>query len=115
MHALSTNQIADILHFNDKGEYQTKENPGRIIWEHYTTVSPEKDDSSREEGMNSLPKCEWTVAESQRGMTQDKVKTVCQDLAPWKTGIFLRERVKLFIGGWVSCCPSPKEAWRKIK
>ena len=40
---------------NNMGEYQTKENPGRIIREHYRKMSPEKYDSSREEGMSSLP------------------------------------------------------------
>ena len=36
------------------GDYQTKENSGRIMWQHYTTISPEKHDSSGEEGMNEL-------------------------------------------------------------
>ena len=40
------------------GEYQTKKSPERIIWEHYTTTTPEKHDSSREEGMSSLSEVE---------------------------------------------------------
>ena len=44
------------------GEYQTKESPVRIIWEHYTTISPKKHDSSKEEGRSSLPEGEWAVA-----------------------------------------------------
>ena len=27
---------------SNMGEYQTKESPVRIIWEHHTTISPEK-------------------------------------------------------------------------
>ena len=63
-----------------------------------------KYDSSREESLSSLPEVEWAVAESQRGMTQDEVKLVCQSAMPWKTGIFLRGRVELFTGGWVNFC-----------
>ena len=55
-----------------------------------------------------LPEGEWAVAESQRGMTQIEVRVVCQYAKPWKTGIFLRGRVELFTGGWVSCCWVPK-------
>ena len=87
-------------------EYQTKDSPDRR--EHYTTMSPEKHDSFREEEMSSLPEGSWALAESQRRMTQDEVKIVCQGAAPWKTGIFLRGRVELFTGGWVSCCWVPK-------
>ena len=54
--------------------------------------------------MSSLPESEWAVAESQRGMAQDEVKTVCWGATPWKTGIFLRGRVELFTRGWVSYC-----------
>ena len=56
-------------------------------------MSPEKHDSSMEERMSSLPEGEWTVAESQRGMTEDKVKSVCQGAQPerrassWKEGL----------------------------
>ena len=99
---------------SNMSEYQTKESPGRVIWEQYTTISPEKHDSSREEGRSSLQKSEWAVPESQRGMTQDKVKFVCQGAMPWKTGIFLRGRVELFTGRWVSCCWVPNRddvAW----
>ena len=134
------------------GEYQTKESPGRIIGEHYETISSKKHDSSRQERMSSLPASEWAVAESQRGMTQDWVKFVwqgkrperrassweeglrylpvdewavaetqrgmtqdeveiiCQGSTPWKTGIFVRGRVELFTGGWVSCSWDPKRS-----
>ena len=40
------------------------------IWKHHTTMSPKKHDSSRVEGLSSLPEREWAVAESQRGMMQ---------------------------------------------
>ena len=69
---------------------------------------PEKRASSWDEELNSLSEGEWAVAESQRGMTQDEVKIVCQGATLWKTGIFLRGRVELFTGGWVSCCWVPK-------
>ena len=52
------------------GQYQTKECPGRIKWEHYTTIRPEKNNSSIEEVISSLPEGEWAVAESQQGMKQ---------------------------------------------
>ena len=58
--------------------------------------------------MSSLPEGDWAVAKSQRRMTQHEVKIVCQDTTPWKTGIFLIERVDFFTGGWVSCCWVPK-------
>ena len=45
------------------------ESPGKITWEHYKTICPEKHDSSREERMSSLPEGEWAAAESQRVMT----------------------------------------------
>ena len=71
-------------------------------------AAPWKTGSSWEEGLSSLSEGEWAVAESQRGMTQDKVKLVCRCTMPWKMGIFLRGKVELFIGGWVSCCWVPK-------
>ena len=40
------------------GEYQTKESLGRIIGEHYKTISSKKHDSSRQERMSSLPASE---------------------------------------------------------
>ena len=43
---------------SNMSEYQTKETPGRVMREHYQTVSPEKHDSSREEKMSSLPEGE---------------------------------------------------------
>ena len=86
-----------------------KEGWRRMKWKLYAEVQrPEKRASSWEEGLSSLPEGEWAVAESQRGMTQDEVKIVCQGATPWKTGIFLRGRVELFAGGWVSCCWVPK-------
>ena len=91
---------------SNMGDYQTKESHDRR--EHYTTMSSEKHDSSREKEMSSLPEGEWAVAESQRGITQDDVKILCRGATPWKTGIFLIGRVELFTGGWVSCCWVPK-------
>ena len=90
------------------GEHQTKESPVKIIWEHYTTIGYEKHDWFKEEGRSSLPVGELTVAESQRGMTLDKVKFVCHGATPWKMSILLRQRVELFTWGWVSCCWVPK-------
>ena len=82
------------------GEYQTKESPGRIIWEHYTTMSPEKHDSSREERMSSLPEYEWAVAESQRRMTKDKVKSFYSKLQhPEKQASSWEERLTSLPGG----------------
>ena len=69
---------------------------------------PEKWTSSWKEGLSSLPEGEWAVAESQRGMTQDKVKLVYRCATPWKMGIFLRGRFELFTGGWVNWCWVPK-------
>ena len=43
-------------------ENQTKVSAGKLMWEHNKAISPEKHDSSRKEGMSSLPKGEWTVA-----------------------------------------------------
>ena len=67
------------------GEYQTKESPGKIMWEHYKTTSPEKHDSFREERMSSLPEIERAVAASQREMTQDEVNIYAkvQRLEKW--------------------------------
>ena len=90
---------------SNMGEYQTKE--GQDWREHYTTMSPEKHDSSREEEMSSWPEGEWAVAESQRRMTQDEVKILRWGAVPWKTGIFLRGKVEVFTRGWVSCCWVP--------
>ena len=50
--------------------------------------------------MSSLLEGEWAVAESERGMTQDKVKRLCQGAAPLKTGIFLRGLRSLPEGEW---------------
>ena len=76
---------------SDIGEYQTK---GRITWEHYTTTSPEKYHFFKEEGLSSLPEGEWAVAESQKGMTKDELKILCQGATPWKASIFLIGRVE---------------------
>ena len=60
------------------GEHQTKDSPGRIMREHYKIISLEKHDSSREKMISSLPEGEWAAAESQRRMTYDRMKSVCQ-------------------------------------
>ena len=65
-------------------------------------MGPEKYNSTKEEEMSSWPEHERALAESQRGMTQNEVKTLCQGAVPWKTGIFLRGRVEFFTEGWVS-------------
>ena len=67
---------------SNMGKYQTKESPARIISEHYTTKSPEKHDSSIEEGRSSLPESELAVAGCQREMTHNKIKFVCQGATP---------------------------------
>ena len=77
---------------SNMGEYQTKDSIDKIIWRNYTAMSPEKHDSSREEENSSLPADKWAVAESQRGMTQDKVKIVWQGATLRKMDIYLRER-----------------------
>ena len=41
-------------------------------------------------------------------ITQHEVKNKCQGATAWKTGIFLRGRVDLFTGGWVTCYWVPK-------
>ena len=77
----------------------------RMKWKLYVKVQRlEKRESSWQEGFSSLLEGEWAVAESQRGMTQDKVKGVCRCETPWKMSIFLRGRVEAFTGGWMSCC-----------
>ena len=86
-----------------------KEGWRRIKWKLYAKVQrPEKQESSWEESLSSLPEGEWAVVESQRGMTQDEVKIVCQSATPWRTSIFLTGRVELFTGGGVRCCWVPK-------
>ena len=94
----------------------TKKGWRRMKWKFYAEVQrPEKRASSWEEGLSSLPEGEWAVAESQRGMTQDKVKLVCRCTMPKKKGLFLRGKVELFTGGWVSCCWVPKRKKKKGK
>ena len=41
-------------------------------------------------------------------MTQDEVKIIYLGATPWKTGIFLRGRIGLFTGGWISWCWAQK-------
>ena len=53
-------------------EYQTEDSQCRIRWKDEASISPEKQPSSGQEGMSSLPEGEWAAAESQRGMTQKK-------------------------------------------
>ena len=87
----------------------SKEGWRRMKWKLYAKMQrPEKRVPYWEDGLSSLQEGEWALAESRRGMTQDEVKLVCQYATPWKTGIFLRERVELFTGGWVSFCWVPK-------
>ena len=82
-----------------------KEGWCRIKWNLYAKGErPEERASSWGEGLRSLLDGDWAVAESQRGMTQHEVKSVCQGATPWKTGIFLRGRFELFTRGWVICC-----------
>ena len=49
------------------GEYQTKESSGRMISEHYTTMSHEKHDSSREEGINFYRRVRELLLSSKEG------------------------------------------------
>ena len=86
-----------------------KEGWCRIKWNLYTKAQrPGKRATFWEKGLIPLPEGEWAVAESQREMTQHEVTIVYQDAMPWKTSIFLRGRVELFTGGWVSYCWVPK-------
>ena len=81
----------------------------KIKWKVYAKVKHrEKRASSWEEGLSSLPEGEWAIAESQRVKMQDEVKIVCRGATPWKTDIFLRGRIELFTGRWVSWCCVPK-------
>ena len=87
-----------------------KEEWCRMKWNLYANVQrSEIRASSWEEGLSLLPEGEWAVAESQRGMTQDKVKFVYQIATPWKTEIFLQGRLELITGGRVSFCWVPKK------
>ena len=81
----------------------------RIKWRLYATVQlTKKRASSWDEGLSSLPEGDCAVAESQRGMTQNKVKLACRCATQWKMRIFRRGEVELFTGGWVSWCWVPK-------
>lgn len=96
-------------------EYQTKESQCRIRWKYYASISPEKQSSSREEGMSSLPEGEWAAAESQKGMTEKKAKLACQVASPWKTG-HLPERID-WVLYWrvIELVLSPKDVWCRRK
>ena len=86
-----------------------KEEWRRTKWKLYAKVQrSEERASSWEEGLSFLPEGEWDVVEHQREMTQDEMEIVCQSETLRKTGIFLRGRVELLTGGWVSCCWVPK-------
>ena len=77
----------------------------RMKWKLYDEVQrPDKKISSWKEGLSSSLEGEWAVAESQRGMSQNKVKIVCRCATPWKMSIFLRGKISLFTGGWVNWC-----------
>ena len=77
----------------------------RIKWNLYGKMHPPgKRTSSWVEWLSILSEGKWAVDESQIGMMQNKVKLVCQCATPWKADIFLRGRVELFTGGWVSWC-----------
>ena len=84
-----------------------KEGWRRIEWNLYDKANALKDVHLPEK-LSFLPVGEWAVAETQRGVTQDEVEIICQGATPWKTGIFVRGRVELFTGGWVSSCWVPK-------
>ena len=84
---------------NNMGEYQTKKSPGRIMWENYKTLNPEKHDSSRRKD-EILTGGWWALSESQRVMTQDEVKIyanlrqnlrevkIYENVTPWKRIFF---------------------------
>ena len=75
------------------GLLSLKEGWHRIKWNLQAKVQhPEKRASSWEEKLSSLLDGEWAFAKYQRGMTQDKVKFVCQGALPQKMGIFLRRK-----------------------
>ena len=89
--------------------YESPRGWRRMKWNlHAKAQRPEKRVSIWEERFSSLPEGERDVAESQREMTEDKVKLVCRCATPWIMGIFLRGRVELFTGGWMSWYWVPK-------
>ena len=71
---------------NDMGAYQAKGSQQRIKLEHYSSISPEKRISLLEEGISSLPKGQWTGAELQWAVTQDKAKLAWQNCNALKNG-----------------------------
>ena len=81
-----------------KSTQPTQDNMKTLCWEE----RPEKQTYSWKEELSFLPEGQWVAAESQREMTQDKVKLICQSGTPSKTGIYLTGRVELFTGQWVS-------------
>ena len=76
---------------SNMGEYQTKESSGRIIWDYYETISPEKHDSSREERMSSLSEGEWDVASPKEGWCRMKWKLYAKMQRPEKWASSLKE------------------------
>ena len=58
--------------------------------------------------LSSLPEGAWADDESQREITHNEVKLVCQGAAPLKTGISQSGRVELYTRGRVS-----KEGWHR--
>ena len=72
---------------NYMGAYQAKGSQQRIKLEHYSSISPEKRISSLEEGISSLPKGQWTGAELQWAVTQDKAKLAWQNCNALKNGL----------------------------
>ena len=66
----------------------------RTKWKLYAKMQRhEKRVFSWEEGLTSLPKGKWAVAESQRGMTQDEVKCFMEVQRPEKRASSWEERL----------------------
>ena len=70
---------------------------------------PEKRTPSWEEGLSSLPEDEWAVAESQREMTQDKVKNFHAKLQRPEKWAFSWEEGLNFLSEGEELLQSPKE------
>ena len=67
----------------------SKERRHRMKWKLYSKVQhPGKWTSYWEERLSPLPEGEWAVAESQRRMSYNKVKLVCQGAKRGQMGIF---------------------------
>ena len=97
------------------GEHQNKESPVRIIWEHHTTINPEKHDWLKEEGLSSLPEGEWAVTESQRGMTQGEVKNCMPKCNALKNGHLPETKSWTLYQRMSELLLSLKEGWRRMK